>query len=241
MLNLQGVTRKFDQLTAVDGIDLEIPKGLIFGLLGPNGAGKTTLLRMIMGLIPPTSGTITLFGKYAPTDRIVRGRIGYMPQQLAIYPGLSTLENVLFYGRLYGMPETELQSRAREILEMVELSPQNNQLVAHLSGGLVRRALLATALIHQPSLVILDEPTAGIDPALRIRFWEWFGVLSGQGISILITTHHITEASRCDQVVFLREGRLIEQGTPRALMTRYQSKDLEDAFVRATRDRNMEE
>ncbi len=238
MLKLNGVTRKFDKLTAVDKVNLEIPEGLIFGLLGPNGAGKTTLLRMIMGLISPTSGTITLFDNHSPTDRMVRGRIGYMPQQLAVYPGLSTLENILFYGRLYGVPEEELKSRAVEILDMVELGPQKNNLVANLSGGLVRRTMLATALIHQPSLVILDEPTAGVDPALRIRFWEWFGVLSGKGISILITTHHITEAGRCDQVVFLREGRLIEQGAPDALMRRYHSNDLEEAFVRATRDRD---
>lgn len=233
MLTFNQVTKQFGKFTAVDHLELEIPEGLIFGLLGPNGAGKTTLLRMAMGLMHPTSGSITLFNSYAPTDWVVREKIGYMPQQLAIYPGLSVLENILFFGRLYNNQETDIRQRADEIIDMVELNKQRDQQVSSLSGGMVRRAMLATTLIHQPSLMILDEPTADVDPSLRLKFWQWFGQLAQSGTSIIITTHHIAEADRCDQVVFLREGKILEQGSPESLMKNYNVNDLEKAFVKA--------
>ncbi len=234
MLSLENVRKSFGSFSAVNGVDLDIGEGMIFGLLGPNGAGKTTLLRMIMGLITPTSGKITLFDSFSPADTAARSKIGYMPQQLAVYPGLSVAENVIFFGRLYGLQGAELKQRAVEVLQLVDLQDKRNKQVAHLSGGMVRRVMLATTLIHQPSLVILDEPTAGVDPALRLRFWNWFQELSGRGISILITTHHISEAALCREVVFLRQGKLIERGKPVELMSRYQAKDLEEAFVKAT-------
>ncbi|MBU3917617.1 ABC transporter ATP-binding protein [bacterium] len=236
MLRLDHVSKKFGSYSAINDLDLEIAEGLIFGLLGPNGAGKTTLLRMIMGLIPPTSGKISLFDSYSPTDKTARGKIGYMPQQLAIYPGLTVSENILFFGRLYNVPGQELRQRTAEILELVNLAENKNTLVSNLSGGMIRRTMLATTLIHRPTLLILDEPTAGVDPALRIKFWNWFQLLASQGTSILITTHHIAEASRCHDVVFLRKGKLLEKGSPQDLMTRYQAKDLEEAFVKATDD-----
>lgn len=233
MLTLSHVTKKFGSFTAVDTLELDLPEGLIFGLLGPNGAGKTTLLRMIMGLIRPTSGRITLFDTYAPTDNEVREKIGYMPQQQAIYPGLSVLENILFFGRLYNSRDGEMKKRAEEIIEMIELGRQKDKQVSNLSGGMIRRAMLATTLIHQPSLIILDEPTAGVDPSLRIKFWQWFQQLAKGGTSIIITTHHISEAIRCDQVVFLREGKILEQGSPVKLVKTYHAADLEEAFVKA--------
>ncbi len=243
MLILNQVTKQFGKFMAVDHLELNIPEGLIFGLLGPNGAGKTTLLRMVMGLIRPTSGSITLFDRYTPTDSAVREKIGYMPQQQAIYPGLSVLENILFFGRLYNSRDKKMKQRADEIIEMIELSKQRDKQVSNLSGGMIRRAMLATTLIHRPLLVILDEPTAGVDPSLRIKFWHWFQELARAGTSIIITTHHISEAVRCDQVVFLREGKILEKGTPDALMKSYQVSDLEEAFVKAIeekeRDREM--
>jgi ABC-2 type transport system ATP-binding protein len=234
VLTLRNVRKKFGSFVAIDDMNLSIAPGMIFGLLGPNGAGKTTLLRMIMGLLAPTSGTITLFDRFSPESREARFKIGYMPQQLAVYQGLTVLENLLFFGRLYGLRGSALSRQADKILKMVELEKKAKEQVSHLSGGMVRRTMLATTLIHQPSLVILDEPTAGVDPALRIRFWKWFQQLSELGTSILITTHHISEASLCQDVVFLREGKLLEQGPPVELMNRYQSKDLEEAFVKAT-------
>ncbi|MBC8259273.1 MAG: ABC transporter ATP-binding protein [SAR324 cluster bacterium] len=234
MLTLTKVTKQFGSQIAVDKLDLNIPQGLVFGLLGPNGSGKSTLLRMIMGLLKPTSGNILIFNNNSPGDFEVKHLLGYMPQQLAVYPGLSVRENVLFYGRLYGIPETELETRLLDILEMVELSSCLDNLAADLSGGMLRRLMLATTLIHQPSLVILDEPTAGVDPSLRLRFWEWFEELAHGGTSILITTHHISEASRCNKVAFLRQGKLLEHDTPEKLMQRYDSANLEEAFVQAT-------
>ena len=240
MLTVNQVTKQFGSFTAIDQLELDIPEGLIFGLLGPNGAGKTTLLRMVMGLIRPTSGSIMLFDKYSPADREIKEKIGYMPQQQAIYPGLSVLENIMFFGRLYNSRDGKMKQRAEEIIEMIELVRQKDTQVSNLSGGMIRRAMLATTLIHQPSLIILDEPTAGVDPSLRLKFWQWFQELTSAGTSIIITTHHIAEAIRCDKVVFLREGKILEQGTPDALIKTYHVADLEEAFVKAIEEKKKD-
>jgi len=234
MLNIDHLTKRFAAKTIINDLVLSINEGEIFGLLGPNGAGKTTLIRMLVGLVKPTSGKITLFDQYHPEAKQLRRHIGYMPQQLAVYPGLSVLENVLFFGRMYDVDEARLKKSAIEILEKVELTHRLDSLVSTLSGGMIRRVMLATALIHHPRLLILDEPTAGVDPLLRIKFWEWFNDLIEDGISIIITTHNISEASHCQQVVFLREGNLLEQGTPDKLMQKYNVSNLESAFVSAT-------
>jgi len=234
MLNIEHLTKNFSNKTIIDNLDLTINEGQIFGLLGPNGAGKTPLIRMLVGLLKPSAGNITLFEKYHPQDNELRKYIGYMPQQLAVYSGLTVLENVLFFARMYGMDEKLLQQRALEILERVDLAQRKDSLVSTLSGGMIRRVMLATAMIHKPRLLILDEPTAGVDPLLRIKFWEWFDLLVKEGISIIITTHNISEASHCLQVVFLREGKLLEQGSPQQLMNKYAVENLESAFVSAT-------
>ncbi len=234
MLVIEHLSKQLGVTRAIDNLSLRIEQGEIFGLLGPNGAGKTTLIRLIMGLLLPDAGSIRLFGQYAPGTTPVRQLIGYMPQALAVYPGLSVRENLLFFGHIYRLPNIELQHRIQEILAMVELSHKQDNLVSTLSGGMVRRVMLATALVHRPKLLILDEPTAGIDPLLRIRFWDWFDHMVQEGTSIIVTTHSLSEASRCGTVVFLRNGTLLEQGTPRALMDKYASPDLEAAFVAAT-------
>jgi ABC-2 type transport system ATP-binding protein len=235
MILLDRVSKRLGAIQAIDGISLDIPAGVVFGLLGPNGAGKTTLIRMLAGLITPSSGQVTLFGDSAPGRRESQRRIGYMPQQAALYPGLSIEENVRFYGRLYSVPEPELSRRCEEVLGLVELTHRRRDLVGTLSGGMVRRAMLASVMIHRPPLLILDEPTAGVDPLLRLRFWEWFGALQQAGSTILVSTHQISEAVRCQRVVFLRLGRVLEDGAPRELMSRYGTADLEAAFVEATR------
>lgn len=235
MLDIQNLSIRLGKTQAIDQLDLAIDEGQVFGLLGPNGAGKTTLIRAIMGLIAPGSGEIRMFGQHHPGATQIRGLIGYMPQQLAVYRGLSVLENLMFFGRMYRVANSELTRRATEILEMVELSGRRDDLVANLSGGMIRRVMLATAMIHHPRLLILDEPTAGVDPLLRIRFWDWFAQMVAAGTSIIVTTHNISEASRCGNVVFLRNGTMLEQGTPQQLMHKYQSEDLEAAFVEAIR------
>ncbi|MDH4121096.1 MAG: ABC transporter ATP-binding protein [Deltaproteobacteria bacterium] len=234
MLQVDRVTKQFGKLKALDELTLAVPEGQIFGLLGPNGAGKSTLIRIITGLLPPTSGTITLLGSKDPTDMEIRRQVGYMPQDAALYPGLTIAENVRFFGRIYGVPETVISQRMEEDLELVELTHRKDSVVETLSGGMVRRTMLLTALIHRPRFLILDEPTVGVDPELRLKFWDWLAQLVQRGSSILITTHHISEAVRCAKVVFLREGKRLEEGPPRELMARYGSQDLEEAFVKAT-------
>ncbi len=235
MLSIQNLSKSLGQQRVIDDLNLEISEGDIFGLLGPNGAGKTTLIRMIMGLLPVSSGRITLFGQYPPGAAYARKHIGYMPQQLAVYSGLSVLENILFFGRIYQMPEAKLRAKAEEVIHMVELTHAQNNLVATLSGGMIRRVMLASALVHRPRLLLLDEPTAGVDPLLRIKFWQWFDDLVNAGTLIIITTHNISEAAHCQKVVFLRKGVLLEQDTPAELIKKYNVNDLEDAFVAATR------
>lgn len=235
MLEIQNLSKTLGKNLAIDQLDLTIKEGQVFGLLGPNGAGKTTLIRLIMGLIAADSGSIALFGAHKPGTVVVRKHIGYMPQQLAVYRGLSVRENVLFFGRMYGVEEASLGIRTDEILHMVELYERKDDLVSDLSGGMIRRVMLATALIHKPRLLILDEPTAGVDPLLRIRFWDWFAQMVAAGTSIIVTTHNISEASRCGNVVFLRNGKKLEQGTPQEIMDKYQSENLESAFVEVTR------
>lgn len=236
MIRIEEVTKRFGGVTALNHFSLDIDTGGVFGLLGPNGAGKTTLLRMIMGATPPDDGAITLFEGISPGDREASRRIGYMPQQLALYEGLTVEENVRFFGRLYGLEGPALLRATEEVLERVRMLERRGELVLGLSGGLMRRAMLATALVHGPRLLILDEPTAGVDPMLRLDFWNWFRDLASEGTTILITTHHIAEASHCHEVLFLREGRMLRRGTPAQLIDRYGATDLEAAFVQATRE-----
>ncbi|MDH5477609.1 MAG: ABC transporter ATP-binding protein [Nitrospinota bacterium] len=236
ILKLEKVAKTFDGFTALHQTSMIIPGRMVFGLLGPNGAGKTTLLRLITGLISPTAGKLTMFGGMEPGSSEARARIGYMPQSLAIYPNLSVEENMLFFGRMYGMEEGALKTRIDEVLETIELTGRRHDILANLSGGMVRRALLGTTLVHRPKLLLLDEPTAGVDPVLRIKIWETLRKLCDEGTSILITTHHISEADRCDRVVFLRSGSIIGDGTPEELTRKYQADDLEKAFVLATRE-----
>ncbi len=234
MISVEGVVKRYGARIAVDRMSMEIPAGRIFGLLGPNGAGKTTLLRMIMGLIAPDAGRIRLFEGLAPGSPAAIRRIGYMPQHLALYESLTVREYVAFFARLSGLKGERIAARTREVLERVELWERREESAGVLSGGLLRRAMLASAVVHAPRLLILDEPTAGVDPLLRLKFWDWFSGLADEGTTLLITTHHISEADRCQEVVFQRSGRVLEHGTPRALMERYGTGDLEAAFVAAT-------
>jgi ABC-2 type transport system ATP-binding protein len=235
MLEITQLSKILGKTLALDRLDLNVGEGEVFGLLGPNGAGKTTLIRILMGLLRPSSGQVTLFGGHRPGTNSVLSQIGYMPQQLSVYSGLSVWENILFFGRMYAMENSHLLERANTVLSMVDLEKRRDDLVSTLSGGMVRRVMLATALVHSPRLLILDEPTAGVDPLLRIRFWDWFEEMVSAGTSIIVTTHNISEASRCHNVVFMRNGQKLEQGSPQTIMDKYACSDLESAFVAATR------
>ncbi len=233
ILRIDNVTKAFGDFIAVDNISLTIPAKTIFGLLGPNGAGKSTLMRMITGLINPTKGEISLFGNLPPGSPKASANIGYMPQSPSLYPGLSIEENLQFFGRIYGLDSDTLATSVEETLEIISLADRRDELVVNLSGGMKQRALLGTAMIHKPKFLLLDEPTAGIDPILRIKIWDILRKLCDEGTSILITTHHISEADRCDHVVFLRDGQILTDGSPAGLMEEYGTSDLEATFVQA--------
>lgn len=229
-VDVQGVVKSFGELRALDGVTLSVRRGEIYGLLGPNGSGKTTLIRMIVGLVAPDSGTISVLGRRAG-DVGVLGRIGYMTQKAALYPDLSVRENIDFFAAVYGT-----SGRVREALEVVELDRRAGSVVATLSGGMQQRLSLACALVHGPELLLLDEPTVGIDPLLRVQFWEHFRRLTAAGTTIVVSSHVMDEAGRADRLGLLRFGRLLAEGSVGELVAKAGARDLEDAFLRLSGD-----
>jgi ABC-2 type transport system ATP-binding protein len=228
------LTKAFGKFTAVDGLDLTIEDGQTYGLLGPNGSGKTTAIRMITGLLEPTSGTIKVLGKTMPSKEVLSS-IGYMPQDVAVYVDNTVHENLELFGRLYGMPAEQFRKREEEMLRFVDLAGWKNALASTLSGGMRHRLSLACALLHEPKLLILDEPTVGVDPELRASFWEYFEKLGKKGITVVITTHYMDEAGHCQKVGLLRQGRLIAEGNPEELMKQHGKRTLEDVFLALAR------
>ncbi len=220
--------KTFGSIHAVDGISVALPPGRIYGLMGPNGSGKTTLIRLLTGLARPTSGQARVLGTPMPS-RANLARIGYMTQSDGIYPELSVWENLRFFSALYGVRE---RAPGLEALRLVELEGRLTTPVSQLSGGMRRRLSLACALVHRPPVLFLDEPTVGIDPALRVQFWAHFRTLAGGGTTIVISSHVMDEADRCDELFFMREGRVIAHGSGRELRDRAGTADLEQAFLR---------
>ena len=228
------LVKRFGKFTAVDNLDLIIEDGQTYGLLGPNGSGKTTAIRMICGLLEPTSGAIKVLGKTMPSKEVLPS-LGYMPQDVAIYVDNTVHENLELFGKLYGMPPDQFKKREEEMLKFVDLGNWKSSLASTLSGGMRHRLSLACALLHEPKLLILDEPTVGVDPELRATFWEYFETLGKKGITVIITTHYMDEASRCQKVGLLRQGRLIAEGNPDELMKKYGKRSLEDVFLEIAR------
>ena len=228
VIQTRGLTKRFGRLTAVDGLDLKVQEGTTYGLLGPNGSGKTTLIRLLLGVVTPSSGEAYVLGQRVPSAN-VRSQVGYMPQATALYEELTVRENVLFYTHLMGGFS---QVRVEEVIELVDLADRASDHVSTLSGGLKRRASLACALAHGPKLLFLDEPTVGVDPQLRVQFWEHFKTLNGQGVTILVSTHVMDEAERCDHLGLLQNGRLLAEGSAEELKQRTARSKLEDAFLR---------
>lgn len=215
---IEDLTKRFGILTAVNRVNLVVEPGLIFGLLGPNGAGKTTTIRMICGLLEPTEGRIYVYGYRIPREKKKASKvIGYMPQRFSLYEDLTVEENLKFYASLYGVPSSKRRKRIEELLKKFLLREFKTQLVGKLSGGTKQRLALAVALIHEPKLLILDEPTAGMDPNLRRVFWNYFKELSGEGTTLLITTHYMDEAEHCDKLALMSRGRIIAVGNPREI------------------------
>ncbi|RLI07298.1 ABC transporter ATP-binding protein [Candidatus Bathyarchaeota archaeon] len=232
-ISLRNVTKRFEDVVAVDNVSLDIEEGELFGLLGPNGAGKTTTIRMICGLLRPTSGIVRVFGFLQPRDRMkVSRRIGYVPQHFSLYEDLTVYENMLFYASLYGVPYSLRRRRVEFLLDRFLLSEFRDKLAGQLSGGTKRRLALATALVHNPSLLVLDEPTSGIDPHLRYLFWRFFEELRDEGATLLVTTHYMDEAEFCERLALMRSGKVVAMGTPREIKRRALRGELVKVVVR---------
>jgi len=228
----RDLTRRFGALTAVDALTLRIEKGEVFGLLGPNGSGKTTTIRMLCGLLEPTAGTATVAGLDVTQepDRI-KERIGYMSQKFGLYEDLTAAENLDFYGGIYGLRNTARRQRIDGVVGFLGLAGRLRQLVGTLSGGWKQRVALACAMLHQPPVLFLDEPTAGVDPAARRGFWNTIKTLAAEGTTVLVTTHYMDEAERCGRLALMSQGHLITLGTPTEVAAQVGVATLEDAFI----------
>jgi ABC-2 type transport system ATP-binding protein len=236
VLDCEGLRRSFGDLLAVDGVGFHVDAGETYGLLGPNGAGKTTTISMIAGLLEREAGEITVNGE-GMTTRSLRAKaaIGYVPQELAIYPDLTGLENLTFFARLYGMPGPRVKARTAEVLEVIGLSDRAREPSKNYSGGMKRRLNIGIALLHEPQLLILDEPTVGVDPQSRNSILANVQSLSAEGMAVLYTTHYMEEAERlCDRVGIIDNGKLIAEGTRRELVSLVGERDR--ISLRATGD-----
>ncbi len=229
-VSIRSVSKKFGTMEILKNIDLEIQQGEIFGLLGPSGAGKTTLVKEIAGLEVPTSGEIEVFHERMPSLHLIE-KLGYMAQSDALYMDLTAQENLEFFAALYGLKKKDRKQRIMEVMELVQLTGHLGKQVSNYSGGMKRRLSLAIALLHQPELLILDEPTVGIDPVLRKNVWEAFHLLKEEGKTLIVTTHVMDEAEKCDRLGLIREGQLIAVGTPEQLKQDTSSSSIEEAFL----------
>ena len=228
----RGLTRRFGPVTAVRELTLRIERGEVFGLLGPNGSGKTTTIRMLCGILEPSAGSATVAGiDVAATPEQVRQRIGYMSQQFGLYEDLTAGENLTFYAAIYGLTGDARRARVAEVVAFLEIGARLRQLAGELSGGWKQRLALGCALLHSPAVLFLDEPTAGVDPAARRRFWGAIHDLAAHGTTVLVTTHYMDEAERCQRLAMLSGGRLIALGTPAEVAAQVGGRTLEDAFV----------
>jgi ABC-2 type transport system ATP-binding protein len=221
IVRAEHLSRRFGELVAVRDVSLEVRRGEIFGVLGPNGAGKSTTIRMLCGILDPSGGTGTVVGfDVAREAERIKERIGYMTQRFSLYEDLTAFENLRFYAGLYGVPLSRRQARIEEVLRQTGLSALRGQIAGTLSGGWKQRVALACATIHQPPLLFLDEPTAGVDPVSRREFWEQIHRLTAGGTTVLVTTHYMDEAERCHRLAFIFRGAVLDVGTPEEIVSR---------------------
>ena len=224
-VDVENVSKAFGEIKALNGVTLRVRQGEIYGLLGPNGAGKTTLIRLICGLLEAHAGTVSVLGQRMPNIGVLR-HIGYMTQQAALYPAISVEENVRFFAAINGA-----DGGVREALELVHLWDRRGSVVGTLSGGMRQRCSLACALVHKPELLLLDEPTVGVDPQLRVQFWEYFRRMAAAGTTLIVSSHVMDEADRCQRLGLIQYGRLLAEGTPAEIRVQGGSQNLEDAFL----------
>ncbi len=227
---ISELVKQFGKLRAIDNLNMTINTGETFGLIGPNGSGKTTLIRMLVGLMRPTSGAIRIMGERMPSARIAP-HVGYMTQLSALYLDLTAKENMQFFCNIYGLRGKQQKERIDEMLERDDLANRTNDVAGAFSGGMKQRLSLACALVHHPSLALLDEPTVGVDPELRRSFWDYFAQLNSEGITIIVSTHHLDEAARCTRLGLMRSGALLAHDTPQELLRQSGKDNMEDAFL----------
>ena len=227
---VSDVVNRVGKVTALDHVTLSVSRGETFGLIGPNGSGKTTLIRLLLGLGHPTEGRIAVLGHAMPNRRVAP-HIGYMTQSSALYNELSIRENLAFFGTLYGLRSKRLKQRIAATLELVNLAERADSPIHTLSGGMRQRVSLGCALIHEPELIFLDEPTVGIDPELRLAFWDYFAQLNQRGVTLIVSTHNLDEAVRCRRLGLLRFGKLLAADTPVAIRQQSGQDDFEQAFL----------
>lgn len=221
-IEVRELTKRFGAFTAVDNVNFTVKRGEVFGFLGANGAGKSTTIRMLCGLLQPTSGTATVGGYDIKTHtEMVKLNIGYMSQKFSLYDDLTVEQNIRFYGGVYGLREERLKDRMAWVLRMADLKGREESLTRTLSGGWKQRLALGCAILHEPGIVFLDEPTGGVDPISRRRFWELISQLSSEGTTVLVTTHFLDEAEYCNDIILINAGRLIASGSPLELKTEH--------------------
>lgn len=235
-ISINKLSKIYSKTSVLHEVDLQVAGGEIFGLIGPSGSGKTTLVKMIVGIDSPSSGTVEVLGKQVPNLSLLQD-IGYMAQSDALYPELTGRENLSFFASLYKMKKAVLKERIAYAADLVQLTDELGKKVSAYSGGMKRRLSLAIALVHDPQILILDEPTVGIDPELRLSIWSELMLLKReQGKTIIVTTHVMDEAEKCDRIAMVREGGILAAGTPDELKTAYGAADLEGVFLQAGRD-----
>jgi ABC-2 type transport system ATP-binding protein len=231
-IDARGLRKVFGTLVAVDGLTLQVAQGEVFGLLGPNGSGKTTTIRMLCGLLAPSAGTATVAGcDVVREGEEVRRRIGYMSQKYGLYDDLTVVENIRFYSTIYGLFGEAREERIRALVRELDLADRVDQFAGTLSGGWKQRLGLACATAHEPPVLFLYEPTAGVDPASRRRFWEIIHQFARRGTTVLVTTHYMDEATRCDRLAFMSRGHLIALGTPDEVTKQFGLESVEDVFI----------
>ena len=229
VIEAKNLTKRFGKILAVNNLSFEIKKGEIFGLIGPNGGGKTTTIKMILGILKPTKGEVFVFGKKMPNLKVLE-KVGFMPQETALYEDLTLAENLSFFGKIYKIKN--LKEKIEKILDFVGLKAWKNEIVSNFSGGMKKRASFAISLLPDPEILILDEPTVGIDPPLVISFWNLFYKLQKEGKTILITTHVMEEAMNCQRVGLMASGKLIAIDSPKNLIEKMKVSSLLEVFLK---------